>query len=210
MRGEDVVGSLSLDLSVGSPPHARGRQVRRRLPKRGRRITPACAGKTSVAARISPINQGSPPHARGRPRGGRRTWVPRSDHPRMRGEDPPTPSGIGEVAGSPPHARGRRTPAWHLSFRFRITPACAGKTQGRHGRAICRSDHPRMRGEDAGTARSSNMSIGSPPHARGRLVALNFKNSFERITPACAGKTLFATASSCWVTDHPRMRGEDA
>ena len=117
---------------------------------------------------------------------------------------------LGPSIGSPPHARGRPADALRHRRGRRITPACAGKTNASVAPVISIPDHPRMRGEDAGTARSSNMSIGSPPHARGRLVALNFKNSFERITPACAGKTLFATASSCWVTDHPRMRGEDA
>ena len=88
----------------------------------------------------------------------------------MRGEDEETPAAEPDGEG--------------------ITPACAGKT------AIwmtcltgCR-DHPRMRGEDAGSLREA-----SP---RGR------------ITPACAGKTRRSDTEGPIGRDHPRMRGKDS
>ena len=47
-----------------------------------------------------------------------------------------------------------------------------------------------MRGEDL-TLRLRRRSIaGSPPHARGRRLRLNHRNTILRITPACAGKTV--------------------
>ena len=66
MRGEDHRFLFGGDYPSGSPPHARGRPAPRPRAGREERITPACAGKTSLA-----------------PFSGLRSW----DHPRMRGED---------------------------------------------------------------------------------------------------------------------------
>ena len=86
MRGEDARSIPSRMPEGGSPPHARGRRVRRREPRPGRGITPACAGKT-------PRRRGSDSRT--------------PDHPRMRGEDSTFLDGFGRRRGSPPHARGR-------------------------------------------------------------------------------------------------------
>ena len=48
-----------------------------------------------------------------------------------------------------------------------------------------------------------------PPRARGRLGARAPRGPMDRITPACAGKTLAAEAGRYSRSDHPRMRGED-
>ena len=53
------------------------------------------------------------------------------------------------------------------------------------------------------------MISGSPPHARGRLDVSKGEIDYERITPACAGKTPHTVAVSVDRVDHPRMRGED-
>ena len=66
MRGEDPTNCANLLRGVGSPPHARGRQVGDDFVDGDARITPACAGKT----RRYPLASGRSP-----------------DHPRMRGED---------------------------------------------------------------------------------------------------------------------------
>ena len=66
MRGEDSVTTVPSSSTNGSPPHARGRLVRDRPRSLTRRITPACAGKTSK----NQTAKSSKP-----------------DHPRMRGED---------------------------------------------------------------------------------------------------------------------------
>ena len=64
MRGEDFHGGEVHLLLHGSPPHARGRRAGTGWPVVQRRITPACAGKTTTGAATSSCAR---------------------DHPRMRG-----------------------------------------------------------------------------------------------------------------------------
>ena len=188
MRGEDVFLHLTPFLDVGSPPHARGRRCACRPVTGNRRITPACAGKTSKASWTLSTLLGSPPHARGRL--GRSVHIPADDgitpacagktdgdaepteeepdHPRMRGEDFRRRVAEKRGLGSPPHARGR---PWDFSPTLRssrITPACAGKTARASWRPAPWRDHPRMRGEDQGFKAFHHARTGSPPHARGR------------------------------------------
>ena len=66
-----------------------------------------------------------------------------------------------------------------------------------------------MRGEDSRSFTALSILAGSPPHARGRLSTLIWKKATSRITPACAGKTLYEISAIRWTADHPRMRGED-
>ena len=87
MRGEDGGACGRAASGRGSPPHARGRHRLWKYSIYGRRITPACAGKTPTP---SPSSTTGP------------------DHPRMRGEDGDCSSTIRRAYGSPPHARGRR------------------------------------------------------------------------------------------------------
>ena len=153
------------------------------------RITPACAGKTTVLPVSAMLNE---------------------DHPRMRGEDLAIKQGEGIDPGSPPHARGRRRLPHPGIAGNGITPACAGKTYNRHRRMSMIGDHPRMRGEDAAYDSKSSKACGSPPHARGRLQSTPWQNPNTRITPACAGKTAQRTLAKLHLKDHPRMRGEDS
>ena len=93
MRGEDLAHMTYPSIGLGSPPHARGRHDGNEVRHAGKRITPACAGKT------------------------RRVVLPRihnRDHPRMRGEDRSRRLPGSRRAGSPPHARGRlsRSISW--------------------------------------------------------------------------------------------------
>ncbi len=46
-----------------------------------------------------------------------------------------------------------------------------------------------MRGEKLQPFSYSSLSIGSPPHARGKVPKMLTKNPPVRITPACAGKS---------------------
>ena len=188
MRGEDSAATYNSGAFAGSPPHARGRRPCRWTLPSSRRITPACAGKTTA----TPCTE-------------RR----QADHPRMRGEDGDcsstirrayriTPACAGKTeactcpilcVGSPPHARGRRLMRPDDTLIYRITPACAGKTRLPKERVMKYKDHPRMRGEDLEQGKKTRLSDGSPPHARGRLRTDTAKLDELRITPACAGKT---------------------
>ena len=51
-------------------------------------------------------------------------------------------------------------------------------------------------------------SIGSPPHVRGQALENGGGSLDVRITPACAGKSHFATNFHLNKRDHPRMCGE--
>ena len=107
MRGEDRGRLWNEAMTVGSPPHARGRPVKDHGIRLSGGITPACAGKTNSRNSQAAAYR---------------------DHPRMRGEDSGIPSPLASPAGSPPHARGRHGVDDLLVGVARITPACAGKT----------------------------------------------------------------------------------
>ena len=108
----------------------------------------------------------------------------------MRGEDLKTSRTGDAISGSPPHARGRLNFLADAKDVARITPACAGKT--------------------VSTTLNVQDSPGSPPHARGRHRRTRRRRNESRITPACAGKTPGQQRQEQRVSDHPRMRGEDA
>ena len=188
MRGEDWFHPFGFMDDGGSPPHARGRRQQAISYPVCRRITPACAGKTT------------------------KKWqrhTPMPDHPRMRGEDSVRIHSISSLYGSPPHARGRLCLPPPLSGPGRITPACAGKTRSFPGPFRPGRDHPRMRGEDVKPRFDPSPGLGSPPHARGRPGDVPGNHRQSRITPACAGKTRKRLCRLRHSPDHPRMRGED-
>ena len=68
----------------------------------------------------------------------------------MRGEDATVARPMYCTYGSPPHARGRPETRKLITYLDRITPACAGKTPSFSTYLQKGTDHPRMRGEDAG------------------------------------------------------------
>ena len=65
-----------------------------------------------------------------------------------------------------------------------------------------------MRGEKPTSSAVTPHPIGSPPHARGKAMANEFLSIKNRITPACAGKSLRSDIVPANIWDHPRMRGE--
>ena len=92
----------------------------------GCRITPACAGKSGLAALDHALA---------------------GDHPRVCGEKQFKFSTSFTVRGSPPHVRGKVGVVKLLSELPRITPACAGKRAKIKGATESSGDHPRMCGE---------------------------------------------------------------
>ena len=115
----------------------------------------------------------------------------------MRGEDRTANLPAVGWWGSPPHARGR--PGRAPLPRPALDAASPGPLP----------DHPRMRGEDGGVNLKTFETDGSPPHARGRREQAKDEARRKRITPACAGKTLWLRRGRRCFWDHPRMRGED-
>ena len=65
-----------------------------------------------------------------------------------------------------------------------------------------------MRGEKNAVNTSPRGTLGSPPHARGKVQNAGQSDGNPGITPACAGKRGCRTRSAPSVRDHPRMRGE--
>ncbi len=107
LRGEKLPPQSKHERWQGSPPLARGKDDRITAVTQEPRITPACAGKSTM---LHSIRQGS------------------RDHPRLRGEKAYAGKAGADSVGSPPLARGKVTPAECGYVVFGITPACAGKS----------------------------------------------------------------------------------
>ena len=72
-----------------------------------------------------------------------------------------------------------------------IIPACAGSTPSAPEVVGGVRDHPRMCGEHAFASSSTLVAVGSSPHVRGALGAVDLPMQPYGIIPACAGSTLF-------------------
>ena len=151
------------------------------------RITPARAGKSSL--RWAAIQT-------------------HGDHPRVCGEKP-SQKGCGSCpAGSPPRMRGKAFRVQQLCKIPGITPAYAGKRPPAARWNSLAEDHPRVCGEKCGYRLPFRSIVGSPPRVRGKDDGVIFKRHFERITPACAGKSHWESLRRSPPEDHPRMCGE--
>ena len=89
-----------------------------------------------------------------------------------------------------------------------ITPACAGKSRLFFCSRLNPEDHPRMCGEKRGIRLPGSLGRGSPPHVRGKVDGCAQLWPFDRITPACAGKSADDLLVLFITEDHPRMCGE--
>ena len=132
-------------------------------------ITPAHAGKTNFCERFS---------------------NPDGDHPRACGENDALEAVELFVRGSPPRMRGKHCGANQSQAAQGITPAHAGKTQGRERRPEKVGDHPRACGENLDHDHCRLFTKGSPPRMRGKPPLFCYTTRAEGITPAHAGKTL--------------------
>ena len=94
-------------LMLGSPPRMRGKPHIRVFRHETGRITPACAGKSSVDQKAAGVI---------------------TDHPRVCGENCFSSTKVSISAGSPPRVRGKHQIKAFQMQACRITPACAGKT----------------------------------------------------------------------------------
>ena len=187
MRGEKHCVRVLLDLSGGSPPRARGKDLDDLHGGRVQGITPACAGKSPSSTRAGASAR---------------------DHPRVRGEKGSKILSCGFELGSPPRARGKEMKKTCEKKVPGITPACAGKSQRNRRSAASLRDHPRVRGEKCTVVTWMRGQQGSPPRARGKEDRLLDRHALFGITPACAGKSRCQCCWRCGRRDHPRVRGE--
>ena len=147
MCGENHGANVLHALNPGSPPHVRGKRSLSQIASVGRKITPACAGKTSGICRGCRCCR---------------------DHPRMCGENHLSQSGNFSGPGSPPHVRGKLVHPEERNKTIGITPACAGKTCATPCPTCNGGDHPRMCGENSVHVCMFSPMRGSPPHVRGK------------------------------------------
>ena len=212
----------------GSPPLARGVLEPGCNSGLNRRITPACAGSTSRSNRGRVCTEDHP-RLRGEYKRSRRSMKEQTGSPPLaRGVQlliifilqyvRITPACAGSTflfnsltelfMGSPPLARGVRLIMVRVGSARRITPACAGSTHLQTDKDNLEKDHPRLRGEYYVDVQYSKNHLGSPPLARGVLPLPCITTFHFRITPACAGSTLFFSPLHPFKKDHPRLRGE--
>ena len=108
----------------------------------------------------------------------------------------------------PPRGRGKAFSVLRRQFRFRITPAWAGKSVRRILGSEFRGDHPRVGGEKRSEQPWSRCTIGSPPRGRGKDDQEKAAKARRRITPAWAGKRFPMAPITLGSRDHPRVGGE--
>ena len=153
---------------MGSPPRVRGEALQSLHTACGRRITPACAGRSSPA---------------------RTARRPRKDHPRVCGEKMQFAYSAEIAQGSPPRVRGEGRTRTACPMRRRITPACAGRRKPARRRSQKYPDHPRVCGEKLVFDLLELARRGSPPRVRGEERRTIVRRRKRRITPACAGRS---------------------
>ena len=107
--------------------------------------------------------------------------------------------------GSPPLARGKGGGRTVQKGLWRITPACAGKSIRLAPGVLLLKDHPRLRGEKSTSPRPFSLDGGSPPLARGKGGRSPGATTDTRITPACAGKSLWREASGSLFSGSPPL-----
>ena len=112
------------------------------------------------------------------------------DHPRIRGEYRGFRRMVYYRLGSPPHTRRILKGNSGSVLQTGITPAYAENTMGSNSDFNITKDHPRIRGEYGESPRSSNTSLGSPPHTRRILRTCIDEPRAPRITPAYAENTI--------------------
>ena len=126
MGGEKFVVCFVPGINKGSPPRGRGKVCALFCGAGGIGITPAWAGKRSVAFH--------------------KHWS-LGDHPRVGGEKLFGQLDRAGVPGSPPRGRGKAPEMVQGTAKARITPAWAGKRRLFIKMLISDGDHPRVGGE---------------------------------------------------------------
>ena len=150
--GEKIVFHVPMQDLKGSPPPMRGKDLPFDQLPRGRRITPAYAGKSS---------------------GIRCSDADRQDHPRLCGEKRRFLASGFRGKGSPPPMRGKDNKPFHNKFLHGITPAYAGKSFSDCSFCLLSWDHPRLCGEKDQIKAGKHAAGGSPPPMRGKGLNWN-------------------------------------
>ena len=109
----------------------------------------------------------------------------------MCGEQVISPLFLRQISGSPPRVRGTDADIVVDKFHVGITPACAGNSLPFFASSFPTWDHPRVCGEQAVISMYGCRRSGSPPRVRGTDRLGTKAKQPKRITPACAGNSLY-------------------
>ncbi len=228
--GEDIREELTAIAGAGTPPRRRGGPGDLVPHGHDARHTPASAGRTLHQPEITPL---FPAHPRvggedgqfllgadagvgtsPRRRGGRRDH--RGGTPRARltlasagktSSYSTSRNGPGRAAH--PRRRGGQAPGPDTALRRRLTPASEWRTGSSGSPPSSTTAHPRVGGEDGGTAWGRYRVNGTPPRRRGRPEPTRRPRDTRRLTPASAGRTRLRPSCTGSTTAHPRVGGED-
>ena len=112
------------------------------------------------------------------------------------------------MPGSPPRMRGKASRGGLILKDDGITPAYAGKSIQTFQFVQYHRDHPRVCGEKHFRRAAGVFWAGSPPRMRGKAGSSPASGTFDRITPAYAGKSNRDQTILTTFEDHPRVCGE--
>ena len=133
---------------------------------------------------------GSPPHVRGKPSFSRPAFAEHWITPACAGKSTHSLN-IDRSRRDHPRMCGEKNIDFYFAFVLvGITPACAGKSDVLLCEAVLLQDHPRMCGEKKTGGDAAPRIRGSPPHVRGKGCLTDVGGQWNRITPACAGKSI--------------------
>lgn len=110
--------------------------------------------------------------------------------------------------GSPPRVRKKLANVIKSAGTSRITLTCAGKTNPFFRGTSLIQNHSRVCGKKLTDGISGLTGSGSPPHVQEKHFEDAVKICIRRITPACAGKTVFLVQMMKHHQDHPRVCGK--
>ena len=91
----------------------------------------------------------------------------------------------------------------------RNIPAYAGKTWSNKALTMLWAEHPRVCGENQIPIFRRILIIGTSPRMRGKLLFYEFDKLIQRNIPAYAGKTTPDSKLGGYVSEHPRVCGEN-
>ena len=186
--GENENGDKESTSGTGSSPRGRGKPAPPRRSHARGRLIPAWAGKTP---------------------GGTTSRTSRTAHPRVGGENGTRRLVHERREGSSPRGRGKLALWRHVQEHGRLIPAWAGKTSWRSAPRPSTAAHPRVGGENQGSASRVLGVQGSSPRGRGKRQAGRREAHADRLIPAWAGKTLMVSAAGSVIPAHPRVGGEN-
>lgn len=151
------------------------------------RLIPACAGNRQLGS-----------HGQDR----------KPAHPRLCGEQLRTVATRRRDDGSSPEVLGTVPQKRQACLGLRFIPACAGNS-GLDG--LIHGDgsvHPRLCGEQLGTAHNNPIWCGSSPPLRGTVGRQRIGRAAVRFIPACARNSRDSPIQICRLPVHPRLYGE--